>query len=337
MITEVLSAILWQLRLIRRAVGLHVMSFKDGARYFRYSDLSSYEPSAAARQAAVLRLVHSLEKGLVMPPPRRPFGKEICDYLRNSLPGFHATPVAAWLTEYSREVIESVDIANRANGRLEEGRVYRGCIELRRNDIRESGPVNPQVFFKTRHSVRSFTGPPLSAEMLGSLVKGGQTAPSVCNRQGARVRFYNDESLKSSILRLQNGNGGFGHLIPTVAVVSCDLRMFIGFGERNQAWIDGGLFAMTLVLFAHSLGLGTCFLNWSVGPERDQQLRELLDIPDHEVVVTLLGLGEIDECVLVAESARRPIDEVWLNSDAFSGVREPTQPSERNSPGVAHA
>lgn len=325
---RVLSALLWRLRLIRRCIRLQSMYLRDGNRYFRYSDLSSRALSPAARKAEVLRLVHSLEKGLVMPPPRRAFGKEICTHLRKSLLAFEAGPGASWLTTYSHEVINSVNNVNRANGVLQDDRAYRGCTELHRNKIWESRPVKPQQFFETRHSIRSFTGPPLSAEILVSLVKGAQTAPSVCNRQGARVRFYNDDSLKSAILRLQNGNQGFGHLIPTVAVVSCDLRIFIGFGERNQAWIDGGLFAMTLVLFAHAQGLGTCFLNWSVVPQRDQQLRDLLGIPDYEVIVTLLGLGEIEERVLVAESARRPTQDVWLNIDAIVSTGLPTQPSD---------
>lgn len=287
---------------------------KDCNRYFRHSDLSCRQPSNAGREAEAIRLVHSLEKGLVMPPPRRRFGDEACARLSESLPAILADSNLAWLVDYGNSVMNSVKVVNRSNGVHDGHKLLRGCIELTREEILRSRPNDPAGFFRTRHSVRSFTGPPLTDHELISLVEGAQTAPSVCNRQGARIRFYNETNVKAEILSLQNGNRGFGHLIPTVAVISCDLRIFIGYGERNQAWIDGGLFAMTLALVAHAQGLGTCFLNWSVVPERDRLLRQLLAIPDHEVIITLLGIGAIEERLFVAESRRRPLQSVWLNA-----------------------
>jgi hypothetical protein len=48
-------------------------------------------------------------------------------------------------------------------------------------------------------------------------------------------------------LSYQNGNSGFGHTVPALFVITSDMRIFEKSGERNQGWVDGGLFAMALV------------------------------------------------------------------------------------------
>ncbi|MEI7780449.1 MAG: nitroreductase family protein [Planctomycetota bacterium] len=308
--------VLWRLRLIRRWLRAARIYLGDCNRYFYGSDLGSRISNYAHREAEALRLVHSLEKGLTMPAPRRVFGLETCSRLAHLLSTFSSMHGSEWITDYGERVAETVARVNADSGVLKPDKIVYGSKLINRSTILASAPKDPHAFLCSRHSVREFAGDPLSDQLLWELVRGAQTAPSVCNRQAGRIRFYNDEHTKARILSLQNGNRGFGQLIPTVAVISCDLRVFTGLAERNQAWIDGGLFAMALVFMAHAKGLGTCFLNWSVLPHRDRELRALLEIPDHEVIITLLGIGEIAETITVTESLRRPSKSVWVNSNS---------------------
>ena len=57
--------------------------------------------------------------------------------------------------------------------------------------------------------------------------------------------------------------------------------------ERNQGWIDGGMFAMSLIYAFHALGIGTCCLNWAVDSRTDRTLRSVVSMPDHEAVIMM--------------------------------------------------
>ena len=70
------------------------------------------------------------------------------------------------------------------------------------------------------------------------------------------VHAYDDER-QQQVIAVQ-GNAGFGDRVPLVLVITSDLQTFFAPEERNQAWIDGGMFAMSLVHALHSLGLASC-------------------------------------------------------------------------------
>lgn len=284
--------------------------FYDFLRYCKHSNYLDFNPPPSRMAGEALRLVHSLEKGLTMPGARRPFGQEKINRLGELRRSIERNPEHAWLLQYIEDVVESVKRVNAANISVEH---LDGAQAGTSSQEESRCPLeDPKRFFSTRRSVRNFMQNPLSEDLLADLVACAQMAPSVCNRQGGRVRIFQEPTVKQAILALQQGNKGFGHLIPAVVVVSSDLEIMHSIGERNQAWIDGGLFAMNLCLAAHAFRLGSCFLNWSAPPEQDRQLRDLLDIPENEVIITMLALGEKRGTVF-AESRRRPMNEVWLN------------------------
>ena len=93
-------------------------------------------------------------------------------------------------------------------------------------------------------------------------------------------------------------------------IVTSDLQAFCNPGERFQCWIDGGMFAMSLLYAAHSLRLGACALNWSQTCERDIAMRTAVGIPDNEVVVMMMAVGHLPSQFSVAQSARKELSEV---------------------------
>jgi nitroreductase len=116
--------------------------------------------------------------------------------------------------------------------------------------------------------------------------------------------------LKLAALACQNGNRGFTEEIDKLLVVTSDLGSFVSPGERNQCWIDGGLFAMSLVYALHSLGLGTCCLNWSVEHEADRKLRQAAGIRESEAVIMMIAVGHLPEVLNVQQSPRKLVDDV---------------------------
>src|SRR5690606_4137667 len=69
-----------------------------------------------------------------------------------------------------------------------------------------------------------------------------------------------------------------------------ELHCFLDPGERNQGWVEGGMFAMTFVLALHARGLASCCLNWAKDPESDQRMHALSGIPRSERIIMLLAI-----------------------------------------------
>jgi nitroreductase len=171
---------------------------------------------------------------------------------------------------------------------------------------------------RARHSVRNFEATPVEGDLIRNAVDLALRAPSVCNRQAWRVYALTSSDAIARALTAQNGNSGFGHQLQMLLVVACDLTRFLTIGERNQGWIDGGMFSMMLVLALHSHGLGTCCLNLSLDCQQDMRLREVVPIADHESPVMMIAVGHMPESLSVAQSRRRPVADVltWVGETA---------------------
>ncbi|MEJ1194031.1 nitroreductase family protein [Pseudarthrobacter sp. CCNWLW207] len=168
-----------------------------------------------------------------------------------------------------------------------------------------------EEFFTTRRSVRNFDpARSVAKEQLALATTWALNTPSVCNRQAGRVYYFTEQSDVERVLRLQNGNAGFRSSVSAVAVVTVDSRLFTGATERNQRWVDGGLFAMTLVWALHGVGLQTCMLNWSATNKSSQRLRRETGIDGHEDIVVLIAVGHADQGHRVARSERRGLEQV---------------------------
>lgn len=191
-----------------------------------------------------------------------------------------------------------------------------GAITMRRADLIATLPNDPDAFFKSRRSIRLF-GPRETFDFscLEHAVRLAQRAPSVCNRQTGKAYIFTKPSDIDLLLRFQDGNKGFGNTASALVVCTSDLSNFYKVGERNQGFVDGGLFAMALVYAFHSLGVGTCMLNWSQPAHSDSKFRSVCRIPEKEVIITMIAVGPLREEYLVAQSPRRELQDVLFIDD----------------------
>lgn len=286
----------------------------DGWRYQRATsarDAWSDDVYAAERHEARLTMdYHRVEKGLALPEPKRPFGKAVGERIS----GLLAKP-----PEQSSEQ-PYIGYGERALASLAQWNEH-GHINDEATPFLTPGPgpldaEQVRAFFGSRHSVRNFDPDRVPTdEELQSVVALARNTPSVCNRQGFRVHLYRSREEIDAILKIQNGATGFARVVPTVGVVTARRAMFVGPDERNQRWVDGGLFAMTLVWAAHASGLDTCMLNWALPSVSSDRLRKVADIPEGEDIVVLIAMGHAKEGARVARSQKRSVDDLaWIHS-----------------------
>jgi nitroreductase len=274
--------------------------------------------SQAQYEAAIIAHYHVLEKGLTMPSRKKCFGRDIAFSLYDLLiayldgksfpPNVQIKAAIQVLHEYS--LVTGICfplLASWLDGGLGgEG----GGIRVKRETFLEKSVGSFPDLVSIRRSVRNYDNRKIDISLIAMAVSLAQQSPSVCNRQSTRVFYYQNRNMIDSILALQNGNRGFGDLANGLFIVASDMSVFSGAGERTQAWVDSGLFVMTLLYSLSYLGLGACPLNWCVNYEADKSLRRLTGMADHLVIIMLISVGHLPSEFDLAVSQRRKIDDV---------------------------
>ena len=305
----------------------------DYCFFRRWSGLPRLAPSRISLRALITMNYHRIEKGLSLREPRPGFGKyhieKLVRDLHSYIDRFGPDQTIVVAVNVLREYLEfnrrhdSVDQAIREKIEALQERVAKlpvcdergGSIELTRAQIQEAGMIDLHRFFASRHSVRHFSHEPVPRQLIERAVAMAQSTPSVCNRQAWRVYCFQDPDTKRAVLAHQNGNLGFGEQASWVFVITCDVAHFVSVGERHQAWVDGGMFSMSLLHALHSLGLGACALNWSREKEADRALRKTAAIDERDVIIMLAAAGHLPEKLRVAQSARKHLHEVMIDGD----------------------
>lgn len=185
-----------------------------------------------------------------------------------------------------------------------------GTKWMTRQEFLADAKVDLRRFFKARSSVRNFADQPVDRELIRQAVAMAQKTPSVCNRQTGRVMMFDRAEDIEALLKFHGGARGFSDRVRMLLIVGSDVSRFQSSGERYQAWIEGGMFSCSLVYALHSLGLGTCCLNWSREPKSDIRLLELVPELKDQWIAMFIAVGHLPEGLNVPLSASPAIDEV---------------------------
>lgn len=301
----------------------------DCAEYSRWQYRNAKVNTQNALEAKILRQTHILEKGMSLSYPRERFGVakacELLDFIDEfeSL-GYsvgESTPVTnaigvldayiAFHAERDFSPREVVDRFEKLKGYLpKKGEPY-GIVQVRRADMEKSIHGEFPDFFKSRHSVRQFSDRPIGREIIEEVVKLAMHAPSACNRQSCKVYFYEDRETNRKLGELIAGNTGFEEEVGHYLVVTSDLSAFYDAFERNQVYVDGGIFAMALTEALHYHGIASCILQNGEYIERNARFKAICgNIPENEKIILFIAIGYYKDEFSYATSHRKKLDEV---------------------------
>jgi nitroreductase len=314
-------------QILRRAKAVYNIAADftyDAKRYFTFSQSGRYDLGKEQLEARILQKAHSIEKGLSLPEVRPWFGKEalseLCarmsEYLARGFdvndPIFRkgGAAIAAYRLHHGdRRLSLPAELRFIEQHAAEQADANAGGVmKLTAREVRARARGDFADVALSRHSVRMFAPGHVSDDEIREAVRLAQKSPSVCNRQSSSVAIVRSPRLKAAALEIQGGNRGFSEQISCLIVVSGTLSAFRDARERNQVWVDGGLFSMSLMFALHFQGLGCCPLNWSAERQRDRALRRLLRIPQEQAIIMLLAVGHLREEYEVASSPRRKIE-----------------------------
>ena len=302
----------------------------DRKRFAKYSSADSHLSRQMHLQSWIMGDYHKIEKALALRSPRPGFGLAVIARLVKNLDRYVEDYGADEIFVTAINALKEYEKFNEKNG-LENLKLLRkldrymllgeykqfdsgqgGTIQVSREDILKQSCIDLNDFFKSRHSIRHFSDKPVPEDLIENAVRMARFTPSVCNRQSWKVYAYSESQLLKKVVACQMGNKGFGEQIKTILVITSNTETFFSIGERNQCWIDGGMFSMSLIYALHSLGLGSICLNWSAEKEVDEELHRVASIPESEAVIMLIGIGFLPKTLRVAYSHRKSVDEVLV-------------------------
>lgn len=295
---------------------------QDHERFLKYS-FGKEKLNYSQLEARLTKEYHSIEKGLSYKNLRLGFGKQVLQNVIDLMIEYrrqgHTLEAEVYQTALSN-LKKYIDIHEENNydvselketfRTLEKGVNYGetgGVYCETRKEVEEKSKGDFETFSLSRHSVRDYSGKSVSYDILEDVFQLANHTPSACNRQSWKVRVVENSKLKKEIQKNQNGNRGFGDYIDKFIIITGDVQYYDRLRERNQANIDGGMYAMNLLYALHYYNIAAVPLSASLSLIQEKNLRKTFEIPDSENFIMFIGIGNYVEEFKVPKSDRRKV------------------------------
>ena len=149
---------------------------------------------------------------------------------------------------------------------------------MRTPSAREQVGENMDVFeaIKGRRSIRRYTKDPVSLDLVEKILDAGRWAPSASDRQPWSFIIIKDKEVKRKVAEAST-YGKFLADAPLGIVVVIDPQL----SPRSGGVEDGVIATQNMLLAAHALGLGTCWIG-SYNSVYEEKVKTILSIPEKQ-------------------------------------------------------
>ena len=287
--------------------------------YFRkQSNLGAKNNSEERMRSSLTASYHIIEKGLSMPNRRLGFGQERLTSLIKECERYYKLYGEHKQLDYAISIVKEYDeLHKRENYKLENNiqcmideillcfPKVKSATQLvfTKKEYFAHAKESFDTFSTSRHSMRHFGGS-VSLGTIEKVIELAKNAPSACNKQPVRVHILSDKKIVAQVLEMQQGNRGFGQDIDKVLIITTQFTGCTRYSERYMPFMDSGIFVMNLLYALHFYEVGAIPLVWLNSPQRDNLLRELVGIPEFEMPVIILGVGDVTDDIVCALSPR---------------------------------
>jgi len=185
-----------------------------------------------------------------------------------------------------------------------------GAYILTKKELEKDYNIDYLKFVKSRHSTRNYKHEPLKIEDVQAAVEMAKYSASACNRQYIKLHYYPTGKMRQNVIKYALGKGGLYLEGVNTFIVTFDVNGLSGAGERNQGYFNAGLYSTNLVNAFHSLGIGTCFIQFANSVKDEEDLKRMNQIPEYERIAVILFAGYYDEKSIFAVSPRKDLNEL---------------------------
>lgn len=301
--------------------------YHDYKDYKRWNYNNSKVKSLSAMESKILRQTHIIEKGLSLSTPRRGFGGPKIEelftmldeylslgYPTDNVPFQNALAVLSAYIEFQNTLDYKNDKINNKlciYEKYKDVNFVSGIDFIKLIDLKKSIHNEYPIFFSSRHSVRQFSEQEVLPNEIEKAVKIAQKAPTACNRQACKVYYYSSKETNKKIGDLIAGNTGFADEVNKYLVITSDISAFYDTFERNQIYIEAGLFTMALIEALHYCGIASCALQNGEFYKKNLKFKEICgNIPQNEKIMIFLAIGHYKDEFSFAVSTRKNVSSI---------------------------
>lgn len=152
---------------------------------------------------------------------------------------------------------------------------------------------------RTRRSIRRYTAGAISQEDVNKILEAGRWAPSADNSQPWTFVVLRSLEVREKLAGTLPWGGFLSEAALGIAVI-------IDEAASTHAGEDGAAATENVLLEAHSLGLGACWIG-TYGSPHEASAKKVLKVPADKRLLSVIAIGYPAE---TARSTRRPLAEL---------------------------
>lgn len=310
-------------------VRLRGLMHNDVKRFSKTASFSVFDDSYNQLESRIMYNVHALEKGLSRRNHQRlGFGKNALKNLNDALVVYvkNGYPLNSFSYLQGCSILQSYEAYHRQKNfdvtfiheivnddffKQDVSDVQTGFQVVAKKDKEHN---QEKTFFdicENRTSVRDFEGTPVELSKVMNVLDVAKKTPSVCNRQGWEVYLIKDKDKIRQTLKLQHGFSGYSQPEYVLAITVLN-STFLSPVERNESFVDGGLFSMSVLYGLEQEGLAAVPLNAMMNSKQEKSIRNLLNIRQSANFIMFIAVGNFPEKSISPISARKSAEDFTI-------------------------
>lgn len=315
-----------KMKSIMQKIRLRYLVRKDIKKFSKNAAFSLFDDSFDQLSARIMYNVHAIEKGMSHVQNFRPgFGSralsslndalvvyENKNYKKNSYPYIQGKSIIVKYMRLHKEMNYDIDFMEEFVSKeflKEVPSTSTGTKKIYSNDKKNNKKINFLELAKNRSSVREFSGNSIDEEKIINALRIAEKTPSVCNRQGWKVFLVRDKQTIEKLLKFQRGFSGYSYLPEAVLIIGVSSSTFLSPVERNEVFVDGGLFSMSVLYGLEYEGLAAVALNAMMNSKDEDSIRKLINISDEIQLTMFIAVGDLKAETIVPVSDRRSVED----------------------------
>ncbi|MBQ0050084.1 MAG: nitroreductase family protein [Bacteroidales bacterium] len=288
----------------------------------RYNASKRTDSDQRKMQYTLQRETHVIEKGMSMRTTRRGFGQAkvlalmgrlqtyVEKYADKPFVVYPLSTIKEYIVFQQKDGVAIPQIETRFDELCKQVGVQPSDLHLpagirmeQCDKLQQAAKGDFRSLLYSRHSIRYFADRLPSHQKIAEALELASRTPSACNRQAWHTHVYFGED-SHRLLQMQSGCNGFHDDIHCSIVVTADMKGFLGH-EPFQCYVDGGLYAQNLINALHYVGLGSIPLSCGFMSNKLNEMKKCFHIPDSEVMIVIIGVGEMLPEMKIAISTRK--------------------------------
>lgn len=301
-----------QLRHLKRLIYWYYTDLVDNMKY-----LGFHKDTNLKIVWRLLLLSHSLEKGLSMSNGRKDFGYEkalelskyflLYEKKINDLLRYEYIEAMSIMRRYIHYRLENDLSINNLHYREDLPMFPAGYEKINKDNLQYNAKSFQELCDK-RHSVREFSNECIKKYEIENVIKLVSLAPTACNRQMIKIYCSMEKEVNKKLSVLIPGNKGYENENCIYLFIVADQSAFDDF-EINQWFLNGGIVLAFMQLGFTAYGIGSCIYQWIKDLNTDMKAKKVLSIPENEIILSVMAIGNYKDEVNVLCSHKKDFKE----------------------------